>query len=117
AAASLRGSVVHRGPVSVSETGSPPRRTRLLDPLEPRVRAVAAADLRGGLAVGQDDVAGEVVRAADQRRADAVGVNRDALLLERADLVDVEAAGDDDPDLPEALAVERLAHLPDEPLV
>ena len=35
-------------------------------------------------AVGQDDVAGEVVRAANQRRADAVRVDRDALGLELA---------------------------------
>ena len=39
---------------------------------------------------------GEVVRAADQRRADAVGVDRHAVALELADLLDGEAAGDDD---------------------
>ena len=44
-----------------------------------------------------DDVGGEVVRAADQRRPDAVGVDRHAGRLEGADPLGVEAAGDDDP--------------------
>src|SRR5205823_2265812 len=55
--------------------------------------------------------------AADQRRADAVGVDRDATALERADPLGVEAAGRDDLDALEAVAIERLAHLADKPLV
>src|SRR5205085_10587694 len=38
--------------------------------LEPGVVAVAAAELARGLTVGEDDVGGEVVRAANQRRPD-----------------------------------------------
>src|SRR2546429_3884391 len=67
--------------------------------------------------VGQHDVGGEVVRAADQRGADAVGVDGNASLLELADLLDGEAPGDDDLDPLESVAVESLADLADEPLV
>ena len=76
-----------------------------------------AADLRRREAVREDDVGGEVVVAADERRADAVGVDRDVLRLELADPVDVEAARDDDLHALEAVLVERVAHLPDEALV
>src|SRR5688500_2492058 len=77
--------------------------------LEARVRAVAAADLCGRAPVGHDDVRGEVVLAADQRRADAVGVDGDALPFECLDLVDGEAAGGDYADPLEAVVVERVA--------
>ena len=61
----------------------------------------------------QDDVGGEVVVAADERRADAVGVDRDVLRLELADALDVEAAEDDDLHALEAVLVESVAHLAD----
>ena len=48
----------------------------LVDQLEPGILAVATPDLRGRAAVGDDDVGGEVVLAADERRADAVRVDR-----------------------------------------
>ena len=64
--------------------------------LEARVRAVLAPDLRARPAVDHHDVGGEVVGAADQRRADAVGVDGHAGRLERADALGGEAAGDDD---------------------
>src|SRR2546428_686326 len=54
---------------------------------------------------------------ADERRADAVRVDRDALVLELGDLRLVEAAGRDDPHARVARGVERVAHLPDEALV
>src|SRR4051794_10675115 len=53
------------------------RRLSLGDELEPRVRPAAAADLRRRLAIRHHDVAGEVVRAADEGGADAVGVDGD----------------------------------------
>ena len=49
-----------------------------------------------GPAVDHHDVGREVVGAAQQRRADAVGVDGHAGLLEGADARRVEAAGDDD---------------------
>ena len=52
------------------------------DALEPRVGPLPAPDLRAGPAVDHDDVGREVVGAADQRRADAVGVDRHAVGLE-----------------------------------
>src|ERR687888_2571277 len=64
--------------------------------LQALVGTKAPADLRRGQAVGQDDVSGVVVFAADERRADAVRVDRDTTLLEGADLLGVEAAGCDD---------------------
>src|SRR3989442_3175469 len=56
----------------------------LLHPLEPRVRARAPADLGALPAVDQDHVGGEVVRATQQRGADAAGVDRSAERLEVA---------------------------------
>src|SRR5262249_60701389 len=72
---------------------------------------------RGGTAVLEPAVGGEMVRAADQRGADAVGVDGDAALLELADLLDREPARDDDLDPLEAVAVERVADLPHQALV
>src|SRR5205807_7435574 len=83
-----------------------------LDELESRVRPETAAGLGRRAAVREDDVGGEVVRAADQRRADAVGINGNAPLLELADLLRGEAAGDDDLDPLEAVSIERVAHVP-----
>src|ERR671937_1933780 len=95
---------------------SVPRASRLsLDELEPGVRAEPAPRLRGGAAVREDDVCGEVVRAANQRRAHAVGVDRHAALLELTDLLGGEPAGDDDLHPLEAVTVERLAHARDQP--
>jgi len=85
--------------------------------LQPRVVAQPPPELAGRLPVRHDDVGGEVVGAADERGADAVGVHRDAPLLEVTDLLHGEAAGDDDPHVTEACGVERVAHPPDEPLV
>src|ERR1700721_2233395 len=68
----------------------------LLDRLEPRVRAQLAADLARRAAIELDHVGGEVEGAADQRGADAVGVDRGADRLEAFDLLRVESAGDDD---------------------
>src|SRR5215211_3334972 len=84
----------------------------LLDLFQPLVRPVAAPDLRARATVRQHDVGREVVRAADERRADPVGVHRDAARLELADPSGVEAAGHDDLHALETVAVERVAHLP-----
>src|SRR6185312_2669009 len=89
----------------------------LVDELEPRVFAVVPAHLRRRTAVGHHDVGREVVLAADQRRTDAVGVDRHSPLLEGPDPLGREAAGDDDLDVLEAVAVERLAYLAHELLV
>src|SRR5438477_10317880 len=74
--------------------------------LQPRIYPQMAPYLRAGPAIDDNDVGGEVVGAPDQRGADAVGVDRDALALERPDPLDVEPAGADDPDCNEALGVE-----------
>src|SRR5512132_1773646 len=79
--------------------------------LHPWVRPVPAADLRGGEAVRQDDVRREVVLAPDQRRADPVGVNRNAPGLELTDALGVEPTGSHDPDPLEARFVERVSYL------
>src|SRR3954463_9588777 len=68
-----------------------------------------AAGLRARPAVHLDDVGREVVVAAQQRRAHAVGVDRDAAGLEVADLVDREAARGDDAHALVTGGVERLA--------
>ena len=62
-----------------------------------------------------NDVGREVVLAAEQRRADPVRVNRAVQRLEPADLLRVEAAGDDDAHALVAGGVERLAHALHEP--
>src|SRR5437867_4133188 len=94
-----------------------PRGKRLRDDLEPRIRPLRAPDLRHRPALDANDVGGEVVRTAQQRRADAVHVRRNARTLEGADLVDGKAPRDDDSDGLETLGVERGPHLADEPLV
>jgi hypothetical protein len=81
------------------------------------VGPVPAADLRGGEAIRQDDVRGEVVLAPDQRRADAVGIDWDTSGLELADALDVESSRSDDLDPLETRLVERIAHLVHEPIV
>src|SRR5215204_4924761 len=85
--------------------------------LHPRGRPVPAADLRGRQTVRQDDVRSEVVLAANQRRADPVGVDGDAPVLELADALSVEPSGNDDLDPLEARFVEGVTHLAHEPLV
>src|SRR5205823_12149487 len=92
-------------------------RLALLDELDARVGAEAPAHLGGGASVRHDDVGREVVLAADQGRTDAVGVDRNAAALELTDPLRVEATGSDDLHLLEPVPVERLPHLPDEPLV
>src|SRR6185295_9723988 len=79
---------------------------RLSNGFQARVGAILAPDLRARPAVVHHHVGGEVVGAADQRGADAVGVDGHAVLLELADALGVEAAGDDDADLAEACLVE-----------
>ena len=64
-----------------------------------------------GLPSSMHDVGREVVVAAQQRRADAVGVDRHAEALEVADLLGREAARADDLHALVAGGVERLAHL------
>ena len=54
--------------------------------VEAGVRTLLAADLRDGRPSTRDDVGGEVVLPAQQRGADAVGVDRGALGLEPPDL-------------------------------
>src|SRR4029078_1993770 len=87
------------------------------DELEALVRPVRAPDLGGRTSVGENDVRSEVVRATDERRPDAVRADRDALRLELADLVDREPARGDDLHVLEAVVVERVADLPDRPVV
>src|SRR5205085_12328881 len=87
---------------------------RLLDRFETRIWPVAAADLRARPAVDHHDVGREVVLAAQERRADAVGVDRYPQPLELADLVRREATRGDDPHALVARGVERVAHLLDE---
>src|SRR5262245_58487842 len=79
---------------------------RLGHDFEPFARPLPAPDLRERLSLDPDDVRREVVRAADERRTDAVDVRRHAGLLERADLVDGEAARRDDPHAGKTLRVE-----------
>ena len=67
-----------------------------------------------GPAVDHHHVGREVVRAADQRGADAVGVDRHVLGLELADAVGGEAAGDDDLHVAVAGGVEPFADEPHE---
>ena len=90
---------------------------------EPRITQLSRAGdsasmtgrpLRTGSAVDEHDVGGEVVVAPDQRRADAVGVDRHARGLELADPLGVEAAAGDDPHVGEAGGVERRADLLDQ---
>src|SRR6202022_2980838 len=84
---------------------------------QPRVGAFRAAYFvaffPAGAVVERDDVGGEVerARAFEERAADGVGVGGDAVLLERADTVGVEAAAHDDLHPAEAFAVERVAHV------
>src|SRR5215218_3095231 len=110
-----------RAPDAAPRTRRPRRRrpsmSRSGDALEARVRPRPPPDLRRGLPIGDDDVGREVVRAADQRRADAVRVDRDVIGFELGDLLRREPAGRDDPYLLEPVAVERLAHVRDEPSV
>src|ERR1035437_3417876 len=64
----------------------------LRDELEPRVLAMAAPELRRRPPVGHPDAARKIFRAANERRADAVRVDRHASLLELGDLRNGEPA-------------------------
>src|SRR5438874_11519128 len=97
--------------VSTSQRTVPLIASRSRHELEPRARLESATDLRRRTPVGEDDVRGEVIRAADERRADAVRVHRHALLFEVADLLDRETARGDDLHPLEPVPVERVAHL------
>src|SRR3954468_18276928 len=90
------------------------RRMSLSHWFEALVGPYLAAGLRARPAVHLDDVGREVVVAAQQRRAHAVGVDWHAALLEGRDLVDGEATGDDDAHALVAGGVERLADLLDQ---
>src|SRR3954469_17135859 len=89
----------------------------LRGPLEPLVGAVLAPDLRARLALHQHDIGGEVVRAAQEGRADPVRVDGHAVPLELADAVGGEAAGHDDLHALVPRLVERAAHAPHEHVV
>src|SRR5206468_3403626 len=100
------------------------RRLRARDPagvsfhaLESRVRPLPAPDLRDSPPLDPDDVRREVVRAPEERRADAVDVDRYTGLLEGADLVHGEAARGDDAHVLEAVVVESRAHVPHQAFV
>src|SRR5439155_5044747 len=81
----------------------------LLHRLEPRVGAVRAPALAARASLHQHDVRREVVLAAHERGAHAVDVDRRGGMLERADLVGVEAARGDDLDPLVTGIVERSA--------
>src|SRR5437764_8164407 len=87
------------------------------DELQARIRPIAAPRLRRGPAVGEDDIGREIVGAADQRRADPVGVDTNAAGLELANLLDGEPARHDDLDVLEPVVVERVADLAHQALV
>src|SRR5690606_38529855 len=89
---------------------APPRRSG--HAFETRVRLVPAARLGRRLPVHQHHVCGEVVAVLEEGGAHAVGVHGYAELLEVADLLRVEPAGDDDLHVAEARVVERMAHVP-----
>ena len=91
-----------------------PARRRSTGPVRAAGWARSPPDLGARPAVEQHDVGGEVVLAADQRGADAVGVDGDVGGLELADPRGGEAAADDDLDVGEAGAVERAADLLDQ---
>src|SRR5258706_5957635 len=90
---------------------------RLLDPFEAGIWPVGASDFRDRLAVDQDDVGGEVVLPTQERRADAVGVDRHLASLELADPLRGEAARDDDLDALVTRVVKRLAYLANQHVV
>src|SRR5436190_12430589 len=66
--------------------------TPLCHPFEPLIRAVLAPYLGARLALDEHDVGGEVVRPPQERRADAVRVDRHLIALELADPCAGEAA-------------------------
>src|SRR6266705_6039083 len=76
-------------------------------PFKPRIGPVRPADLGTRLPFEHHDVGREIEPSLEQARAYAVRVDRHALLLELADLVDGEAAGHDDPHMLEAFRVQR----------
>src|SRR6266545_2303279 len=85
--------------------------------LEPVGRPVAAAGLGTWPALAEHHVGRVVALALEQRRSHRVGVDRHAAGLERGDPPRGEATRDDHADVREALGVQRLADLPDQPRV
>src|SRR5712692_6952447 len=83
--------------------------------MEPITRDIAASGLRERTPLDADDVR-SVVEAGpvDQRRADTVDIDRNPELFEAADLLGVESARNDDPNVSIAVAVERFAKQLDE---
>src|SRR5438093_13606711 len=79
-----------------------------------RIRPVRPAYLGARLPLEHHGIGREIEPSLEQTRAYAVRVHRHALLLELADLVYGEAAGDDDPHLLEALGVQRAPDVPHE---
>src|SRR5690348_11891484 len=85
-----------------------------VDALEARVGPVAPPNLGTRPAIDHHDVRGEVVGSAYQRGAHAIGIDRNARLLERRDLLGREATGRHDPHAPVAGVVEGGADEPHE---
>src|SRR6266704_1211043 len=83
-------------------------------PFQPRIRPVRPPHFGGRLPLEHHDVGREIEPSLEQARAYAVRVDRHALLLKLADLVDGEAAGHDDPHMLEAFRVQRAPDVPDE---
>src|SRR5437899_5314410 len=77
---------------------------------EALIRPQLATDLRARTAIHLDHVSSEVVLAAQQRGAHAVGIHRHAGGLEAGDALVIEAARDDDLHVRKAGGVELLAH-------
>src|SRR5262245_12561248 len=94
----------------IDEPGS----VTLLDTLQPWVGTEGAADFGARIPFDPHDVGGEVEAPLEEARPHAVHSHRNAFIFELSDLLDAEAAGDDDLHPLEALAVERPAHVPDE---
>ncbi len=99
-----RGAFARGGPARTAEVSSIDRR-------EPLIRPSFSSNLRHCPTVDLHDVGREVVCTTEQRRANAVGVDRQSLTLEARDALSVEAARDDDLHLLEAGAVRPLADL------
>src|SRR5438067_13862000 len=101
--------------VSTSQRTVPPIASG--DELEARIRPEPAPDLCRRTTVGHDDIRGEVGRAADQRRADPVGVDGHAAALERPDLLRGETPRSHDLHAFEPVTVQRLPDFQDEPRI
>src|SRR5262245_26973943 len=83
-----------------------PGAVTLLDALQPWVGTEGAADLGARFPFDLHDIGGEVEAPLEETRPHAVHIHRNALIFELSDLLDTEAAGDDDLHPLEALAIE-----------